>query len=98
MDGSLRLTPDCNTTPARLSFTHYNPQERPNQRAADCAAQRLVPILVLIEYHGEHRNRPVPMKFAAFLFCLAGAALSGCSYLPTAGPTTGQVIDQAVAD
>jgi polysaccharide export outer membrane protein len=38
------------------------------------------------------------MKFATFLLCLASAALSGCSYLPTAGPTTGQVLDQAVAD
>ena len=35
---------------------------------------------------------------AAILACLAGAALGGCSTLPTAGPTTGQVVDQAVKD
>jgi polysaccharide biosynthesis/export protein len=29
---------------------------------------------------------------------MAGAALGGCSTLPTAGPTTGQVVDQAVKD
>jgi polysaccharide export outer membrane protein len=38
------------------------------------------------------------MKFAAILFIMAGAALGGCSTLPTAGPTTGQVVDQAVKD
>jgi polysaccharide export outer membrane protein len=38
------------------------------------------------------------MKFAALLFTMAGAALGGCSTLPTAGPTTGQVVDQAVKD
>jgi polysaccharide export outer membrane protein len=38
------------------------------------------------------------MKFAAILFSLVGAALGGCSTLPTAGPTTGQVVDQAVKD
>jgi polysaccharide export outer membrane protein len=38
------------------------------------------------------------MKFAAILFITAGAALGGCSTLPTAGPTTGQVVDQAVKD
>ena len=38
------------------------------------------------------------MKFAAILLNLAGAALGGCSTLPTAGPTTGQVVDQAVKD
>ncbi len=38
------------------------------------------------------------MKFAALLVTMAGAALGGCSTLPTAGPTTGQVVDQAVKD
>ena len=38
------------------------------------------------------------MRFAAILACLAGAALGGCSTLPTAGPTTGQVVDQSVKD
>jgi len=38
------------------------------------------------------------MKFAAILLSLAGATLGGCSTLPTAGPTTGQVVDQAVKD
>ena len=38
------------------------------------------------------------MKFAVILACLTGAALGGCSTLPTAGPTTGQVVDQSVKD
>ena len=38
------------------------------------------------------------MKFAAILVSLVGATLGGCSTLPTAGPTTGQVVDQAVKD
>ena len=38
------------------------------------------------------------MRFAAILACLAGAALGGCSTLPTAGPTTGQVVDHSVKD
>jgi polysaccharide biosynthesis/export protein len=38
------------------------------------------------------------MKFSAILLSLAGAVLGGCSTLPTAGPTTGQVVDQAVKD
>ena len=37
------------------------------------------------------------MKFATPI-CLATAALAGCSTLPTAGPTTGQVVDQSVKD
>jgi polysaccharide biosynthesis/export protein len=36
------------------------------------------------------------MRFAAILVWLT--ALGGCSTLPTAGPTTGQVVDQAVKD
>ncbi|HMD65083.1 MAG TPA: polysaccharide biosynthesis/export family protein [Stellaceae bacterium] len=38
------------------------------------------------------------MKFAVVLACLIGATAGGCSTLPTAGPTTGQVVDQAVKD
>jgi polysaccharide biosynthesis/export protein len=38
------------------------------------------------------------MRLAAVLACLADAALGGCSTLPTAGPTTGQVVDQSVKD
>lgn len=38
------------------------------------------------------------MRLATILACLPGAALGGCSTLPTAGPTTGQVVDQAVKD
>jgi polysaccharide biosynthesis/export protein len=38
------------------------------------------------------------MKFVALFVCLTGATLAGCGYLPTSGPTTGQVIDQQVQD
>jgi polysaccharide export outer membrane protein len=38
------------------------------------------------------------MKFTAVCACLTTAALSGCGYLPTSGPTTGQVIDQGVQE
>jgi len=38
------------------------------------------------------------MKLAAIFVFLSGAALAGCSTLPTAGPTSGQVLDQAVKD
>jgi polysaccharide biosynthesis/export protein len=39
------------------------------------------------------------MKPAAIILaCLAGATLGGCATLPTAGPTAGQVVDQAVKD
>src|SRR5215469_10446691 len=38
------------------------------------------------------------MRSAAILACLTVAALGGCSTLPTAGPTTGQVVDQSVKD
>lgn len=36
------------------------------------------------------------MRFAAAFACFTGAALAACSFLPTAGPTTGEVIDSAV--
>jgi polysaccharide biosynthesis/export protein len=35
------------------------------------------------------------MNFARVFLCLAAAALAGCATLPTAGPTKGDVIDQA---
>jgi len=38
------------------------------------------------------------MRFAVILSCSLGAAVGGCSTLPTAGPTTGQVLDQSVKD
>ena len=38
------------------------------------------------------------MKFSVALACFASIALAGCYTLPTAGPTAGQVVDQAVKD
>ena len=38
------------------------------------------------------------MKFAVLLICLSGAALVGCAYLPTSGPTAGEVIDRGVQE
>ncbi|MFL5270330.1 MAG: polysaccharide biosynthesis/export family protein [Stellaceae bacterium] len=38
------------------------------------------------------------MKFIALYICFAGVALTTCSYLPTAGPTTARVIDEATQD
>jgi polysaccharide export outer membrane protein len=38
------------------------------------------------------------MKLAALPVLLAGTALVGCGYLPTAGPTAGEVIDQGMQD
>jgi polysaccharide biosynthesis/export protein len=38
------------------------------------------------------------MRFAAIPVYLSVAALAGCVYLPTAGPTTSQVIDQGFQD
>jgi polysaccharide biosynthesis/export protein len=38
------------------------------------------------------------MKFVAVLVCLIGTPLVACGYLPTAGPTTGEVLDQGVQD
>src|ERR1700745_3528374 len=38
------------------------------------------------------------MRSVAILACLTVAALGGCSTLPTAGPTTGTVVDQSVKD
>jgi polysaccharide export outer membrane protein len=39
-----------------------------------------------------------PMKPAAVLVCLTGIALAGCAYLPTAGPTASQVVDQGAQE
>jgi polysaccharide biosynthesis/export protein len=38
------------------------------------------------------------MKFVAVFVCLIGTPLVACGYLPTAGPTTGEVLDQGVQD
>ena len=38
------------------------------------------------------------MRLAVILACSFGTAVGGCSTLPTAGPTTGQVVDQSVKD
>jgi polysaccharide export outer membrane protein len=38
------------------------------------------------------------MKSAVLFVCLAGASLAGCAYLPTAGPTAGEVVDRGVQD
>ena len=38
------------------------------------------------------------MKAAALVAGLIGTALGGCSTLPTAGPTAGEVVDQAVKE
>src|SRR5277367_5403556 len=38
------------------------------------------------------------MKSAVLLICLSGAALVGCAYLPTAGPTVGEVVGRGVQE
>jgi polysaccharide export outer membrane protein len=38
------------------------------------------------------------MRSAVLIACLGGYALTGCSAIPTSGPTVGQVFDQAVTD
>ena len=38
------------------------------------------------------------MKFAVLLIGLSGAALVGCAYLPTAGPTAAEVVDRGVQE
>jgi hypothetical protein len=38
------------------------------------------------------------MKFVAVFVCFIGTPLVACGYLPTAGPTTGEVLDQGVQD
>ena len=38
------------------------------------------------------------MNSAVLLVCLSGAALVGCAYLPTAGPTAGDVIERGVQE
>jgi polysaccharide biosynthesis/export protein len=48
-------------------------------------------------YGGRAGNLSI-MKAAALLACLIDTALVGCSTLPTAGPTAGEVVDQAVKE
>lgn len=38
------------------------------------------------------------MKATVLSTCLAGTALAGCAYLPTSGPTAGEVVDQRIQD
>ena len=38
------------------------------------------------------------MKFAVSLVCLISATLAACGALPTAGPTAGQIMDQAAQE
>jgi len=38
------------------------------------------------------------MKCLALCVCLTSAELAACAYLPTAGPTAGEVIDQGLQD
>jgi polysaccharide export outer membrane protein len=38
------------------------------------------------------------MKSAVLLICLSGTALVGCAYLPTSGPTAGEVVDRGVQE
>ena len=44
------------------------------------------------------RSLSASMKLVAPFICLAGVALAGCGYLPTSGPTTGEVVDQGIQD
>ncbi len=38
------------------------------------------------------------MKSSVLLVCLSGAVLVGCAYLPTSGPTAGEVVDRGVQE
>ena len=38
------------------------------------------------------------MKFVVVFVCFVGTTVTACGYLPTAGPTTGAVVDQGVQD
>jgi hypothetical protein len=40
------------------------------------------------------RSHSTPMRSLSFSICLASAGLAACTYLPTAGPTAGDVVDQ----
>ena len=44
------------------------------------------------------RSHSTPMRSLSFSICLASAGLAACTYLPTAGPTAGEVIDQGLQD
>jgi polysaccharide export outer membrane protein len=57
----------------------------------------LFSVRVLIESLVGFENQTA-MKSAIIIGCLAGVLLGGCSTLPTAGPTTGEVLDQSVKE
>src|SRR5438105_14335147 len=40
---------------------------------------------------------PRPMKPAVFLFCLMALSVGGCSWIPRAGPSTSDVLEQGRA-
>src|SRR5438105_10505486 len=40
---------------------------------------------------------PTPMKPAVFLFCLMALSVGGCSWIPRAGPSTSDVVEQGWA-
>ena len=42
------------------------------------------------------RSHSTPMRSLSFSICLASAGLAACTYLRTAGPTAGEVIDQGL--
>jgi len=44
------------------------------------------------------RSHSTSMKCVALCVCLTSAELAACAYLPTAGPTAGEVIDQGLQD
>ena len=44
------------------------------------------------------RSHSTPMRSLSFSICLASAGLAACTYLRTAGPTAGEVIDQGLQD
>src|SRR5215471_2928797 len=55
-------------------------------------------MLVSTEHRADVTNRAASMKFAAVCASFTITALAGCVYLPTAGPRTGEVIDQSVQE
>ena len=63
-----------------------------------CNGGEACSILVSVEYCTGFRNRTASMKSAGLLICLSGAALAGCAYLPTSGPTAGDVIDRGMQE
>jgi len=67
-------------------------------RAAAEPQRSLLCSHLLIEKRYPLGNQLAPMKAVTTLACLASTLLGGCSTLPTAGPTTSQVLDQSVKD